>query len=206
LNIITAIKPDAMPDTGGFPGESSWAKAPPVSFCSDWCAANPDPERRTEVQMLWTPDRIFLRFHCRFRDIFTYDGGNTHRDRLWMRDVAEIFLRPGMWENTHYLEFEISPNGDWLDLDISPGRKSILNCDLKSSVTLDAGHKTWTAAIAIPVKCFHTPISPGDEWRLNLFRIEGREPKRFYSAWIPTHTPIPNFHVPDLFGVVRFQA
>jgi hypothetical protein len=155
--------------------------------------------------MLWTQDHIYIQFHCRFRKIFTYEGGNTHRDRLWMRDVAEIFIRPDDWETSHYLEFEISPNGDWLDLDISPGKKSILSCEMKSRVTMDAERKTWTAELASPSACFNRPIQSGETWRLNLFRIEGCEPDRFYSAWIPTHTPLPNFHVPSLFGTIRFQ-
>jgi alpha-galactosidase len=123
-----------------------------------------------------------------------------------MRDVAEIFIKPPTWALNHYLEFEICPNGDWLDLDIAPDNKTILYCDLDSRVTMDPVQKTWTAELAIPTLCFNSTISSGDEWRLNLFRIEGREPKRFYSAWIPTYTPLPNFHVPALFGIVRFGA
>jgi len=205
MDQVIASRLNKPADSDGFPGSSCWADAAPVIFCSDWRAENPDPERRTEVRVLWTNDRIFLRFHCRFRKIFTYEGTGTHRDRLWMRDVAEIFIRPGTWESNHYLEFEISPNGDWLDLDISPGKKSILYCDMKSRVNLDREKQTWTAEMGIPVHCFNTPVNPLEEWRLNLFRIEGEEPKRFYSAWIPTRTPQPNFHVPELFGAVRFE-
>lgn len=205
MNRITAERLLSLPEAWGLPVQSSWLSTEPVRFCTDWCAANPDPGRETEVRMLWTPDRLFIRFQCRFRNIFTYEGVNTHRDRLWMRDVAEVFIRPGAWEPSHYLEYEISPNGDWLDLDIAPGRKSILYCDLKSRVALNPEDNSWTAELAIPFGCFNTHVNPGDEWRLNLFRIEGREPERFYSAWIPTHTPQPNFHVPELFGILRFN-
>jgi alpha-galactosidase len=192
-------------DTAGLPEDLGWADTAPVTFCSDWQARNPDSERLTQVQLLWSPDDIFLRFCCRYRDTFTYAGPPARRDRLWMRDVAEVFIRPESWEPNHYLEFEISPNGDWLDLDISPGHKSILCCNMKSRVVVDREHHTWTAEMAIPTNCFAQSFDPGRAWRLNFFRIEGRDPNRFYSAWIPTHTPQPNFHIPEVFGLLRFE-
>jgi hypothetical protein len=204
MNRLVAARLQTPLDDHGLPDASSWAKAAPVHFCSDWCARNPDQERLTEVRTLWSAESIYLRFDCRFREIFTYEGGNTRRDKLWMRDVAEVFIRPGTWEPNHYLEFETSPNGDWLDLDISPGQKSILCLDLKSRVTRVLERQTWTAEIAIPISCFTEAFDPGHEWRLNLFRIEGREPDRFYSSWIPTHTPQPNFHIPGVFGILQF--
>ena len=205
MNQMTAARLQTQLDTSGLPEGAAWTDIAPVTFCSDWRAENPDSDRQTQVQFLWSPDSLFLRFHCRYRETFTYPGPPTRRDRLWMRDVAEVFIRPETWEPSHYLEFEISPNGDWLDLDISPGHKSILCCDLKSRVASDRRHHTWTAEMAIPMSCFAQSLDPGQAWRLNLFRIEGRDPNRFYSAWIPTYTPQPNFHIPEVFGVLRFQ-
>lgn len=205
MNQILASKLRTQLDIRGLPGGSAWADAIPVTFCTDWQAQNPDPGRETRVQILWSPGSLFLRFQCRFRETYTYEGRAARRDRLWMRDVAEVFIRPEGWETDHYLEFEISPNGDWLDLDIAPGHKSILYCDLKSRVTVVREHHTWTAEMAIPMQSLTRSLDPGESWHLNLFRIEGCEPERFYSAWIPTHTPQPNFHVPSVFGVLQFK-
>ncbi len=152
--------------------------------------------------MLWSHDCLYLRFRCAYREIFVYEGGDSRRDRLWMRDVAEIFIQNPGDELRHYREFEISPNGDWLDLDISPGQKTILMCDMKSRVVRDADR--WTAELALPMKVLAPKFDPEEVWRLNLFRIEGRAPNRFYSAWRPTWTPEPNFHVPERFGELRF--
>jgi len=41
-------------------------------------------------------------------------------------------------------------------------------------------------------------------WRVNFFRVEGATEPRFYSAWRPTNTPKPNFHVPEAFGALVF--
>jgi alpha-galactosidase len=43
----------------------------------------------------------------------------------------------------------------------------------------------------------------GDGWRLNLFRVEGPEAagdNRVHSAWSPSRTATPDFHVPAAFG------
>jgi len=192
-------------DSQGLPGNESWAKTPAVAFHSDWHAENPDPERKTQVRLLWSPDCLFVRFDCRYREIFAYEGTAGRRDKLWMRDVAEVFIRPETGEPKHYKEFEISPNGDWLDLDISPGNKSVLLCEIKSRVVLDPGQRTWTAELGIPMSCLTDAFDPGERWRLNFFRIEGPEPNRFYSAWIPTYTPQPNFHVPEVFGTLYLR-
>jgi alpha-galactosidase len=39
---------------------------------------------------------------------------------------------------------------------------------------------------------------------VNFFRCEGADPLRYYGAWQPTGTPQPNFHVPAVFGTLRF--
>jgi hypothetical protein len=201
---IIASKLRTPLDTCGLPGSSGWSNAARISFCTDWCGLNADPGRETGVQILWSADCLYLRFHCLYRTIFVYDGGSIRRDKLWMRDVAEVFLCPDTTALTHYREFEISPNGDWLDLDILPGKKSALFCDLRSRVIVDPSHRVWTAEIGVPMGCLTPAFKPEESWRLNLFRIEGEEPDRFYSAWLPTHSPHPNFHVPETFGELRF--
>jgi alpha-galactosidase len=191
-------------DDEGLPEPSAWAAASPVAFCADWRGEHPDPDRETQVRLLWTGEALFVRFQCRYRDIHTYEGAGRRRDRLWLKDVAEIFIRPGREDPRRYKEFEISPNGDFLDLDISPGRRSILFCDLHRRVAVESAAPVWTAELAIPMDCLAPGFDPGETWRLNLFRIEGKEPDRFYSAWCATHTPQPNFHVPECFGELRF--
>jgi alpha-galactosidase len=191
--------------SGMFPCPADWERAQPIAFCSDWQGMHEDPQRKTEARLLWSQMHLFIRFHCRYRDIYVYEGGPIRRDQLWLRDTAELFIQPGDEDPGHYREFEISPNGDWLDLDISPGKKTHLFWNLKSRVTIDADRRLWTAELAIPLDGLSPAFDPGEIWKLNLFRIEGAEPHRFYSAWRPTHTPQPNFHVPAQFGALQFE-
>jgi hypothetical protein len=202
---ITALKIEPPLTNTGLPELRDWNNAASVAFCSDWRGQNADPRRETQARFLWSDTCLFVQFNCRYREIYVYEGGDCRRDELWLRDVAELFIRRGNDDPRHYKEFEISPNGDWLDLDIDHGQKSILNCDLKSRVHIDTGTFTWSAELAIPFNCLTAAFNPDEAWRLNVFRIEGPEPNRFYSAWRPTYTPKPNFHVPEHFGELHFK-
>ena len=183
-----------------------WQAAEAVSFWQDWQGKNADPERQTSVRVLWTPRTLYLRFECRYRELFVFEDSdaNGRRDQLWDRDVAEAFLQPDPSRPRYYREFEISPNGMWIDLDISPEGLRNLESGMERSVWLDRAHHTWSAELAIPMRALTAHFDSAAEWRVNFFRVEGPREPRFYSAWRATHTPAPNFHVPEAFGRLRF--
>jgi alpha-galactosidase len=120
--------------------------------------------------------------------------------------VAEAFLQPDPSKPRYYKEFEVAPNGFWIDLDISPGPLRELKSGLQHSVWLDEQNHLWAAELAIPMKALVPKFDPRAEWRANFYRIEGQKEPRFYSAWRATNTPVPNFHVPSAFGHLRFAT
>jgi len=193
---------------GPFPTQGDWNGAEPVAFCHDWQGRNLDPQRETEVRLLWSADRLFIRFQCRFRtlDVFPDAGPNRRRDQLWERDVAEVFLQPDRFGEKYYKEFEVSPNGMWLDLEISPQGLTHITSGMLSRVEVDEPARIWIAELAIRMKALINSFDPAQPWRVNFFRCEGVEPDRFYSAWQPTGTNEPNFHVPQKFGWLKFES
>jgi alpha-galactosidase len=194
------------PDAEGFPASSAWGRSARLRFDTDWRGENADPERETEVQLLWTPEWLFLRFRARFRVITVFPDAepNGRREQLWDRDVAEVFLQPDPSQPRRYKEFEVSPNGFWIDLDIAPGEKRDLKSGLHRRVSLDEAAKTWVAEMALPMKCLVESFDPEATWRVNFYRVEGAGEPRFYSAWQPTRTVAPDFHVPEAFGELVF--
>lgn len=201
-----AVRMTEPGDAEGFPAASSWERAVPSRFSADWQGKNADPERETEVRLLWTEETLFLRFCARYRTITFFPDAEPsgRRDQLWDRDVAEAFLQPDPSNLRRYKEFEVSPNGFWIDLDIHPGGKEDLKSGLNRRVILDERRKIWTADLAIPMKCLVAKFDPAAAWRVNFYRVEGAKEPRFYSAWRPTGTPVPNFHVPEVFGELVF--
>ncbi len=203
-----AVRMTETVDTDGFPERSAWERAAPLRFDKDWQGKNGDPERETEVRLLWTQKTLFLRFRAKYRTITVFPDAQPdgRRDQLWDRDVAEAFLQPEPSNLRRYKEFEVSPNGFWIDLDIMAGEKHDLKSGLKRRVILDEAKKTWTAGLAIPMKCLVEKFEPAATWRVNFYRVEGAKEPRFYSAWRPTGTAVPNFHVPEAFGELVFAS
>lgn len=197
-------------DSEGFPAPEDWEKADPAIFSADWQGKNADPERETQVRLLWTRETLFLQFRARYREltIFPDAAANGRRDHLWDRDVAEVFLQSDRRSPLRYTEFEVSPNGFWIDLDINldpaADRLRDLRSGLARRVQIEESRKFWTAELALPMKALTAHFDPAAAWRVNFFRVEGPREPRFYSSWRPTRTPQPNFHVPEAFGKLLF--
>jgi len=176
-------------------------------FAYDWKGENADPARSTEVRLLWKPDTLFVRFQAKYRNITVFADAREDgwRDELWNRDVAEVFFQPDARDPWEYKEFEVSPNGLWIDLEIASGGKKELRSQLRRRAAQDTAAKIWTAELAIPMRSLTPTFDPKQGWRVNFFRVEGEAEPRFYSAWSPTHSREPNFHVPGAFGNLVFR-
>jgi len=203
---VIAVRLRQPADANGFPVVEEWRRAEPVTFCADWQDSNQDPQRSTGVRVLWSSDHLYIRFRCRYRAIHVFPDADPQgrRNELWDRDVAEVFLQPDRFGEKYYKEFEVGPNGQWLDLDITPQGLRYIVSGMRSCVSVDQSRKTWIANLAIPIDAITSGFDPAQGWRVNFFRCEGVDPERFYSAWQPTHTAEPNFHMPEKFGTLHF--
>ena len=206
-SVAIAKKAAGPLDANGFPASEQWSLAHAYKFDADWQGKNADRQRATQVQLLFTPDTLFLRFVAQYRTITVFADSDKggRRYQLWDRDVAEVFLQPDSSDPWRYKEFEVSPNGFWVDLDISHGKNQNLHRGLHRRVSINEKTKTWCAELALPMKSITTHFNPQDVWRVNFFRVEGPAEPRFYSSWRPTNSAQPNFHVPEAFGILRFE-
>jgi hypothetical protein len=187
---------------------NQWENATPIRFCTDWRGKHPDPARQTSVRVLWSNETLYVRFDCLYRELYLFDDScpMRRRDHLWDRDVAEVFLQPDRSQLCCYKEFEVAPNGLWIELDVSCGVLRDLNSNLQCSTSIDAGNQTWAAELAIPMRVITPTFDPSLSWFVNFFRVEGRAERRAYYAWQATNTLTPNFHVPSAFGRMRFSV
>ena len=91
--------------------------------------------------------------------ITVYDDADSRgwRDKLWDKDVCELFVQSDPSQPRKYQEFEVAPNGNWIDLDIDldggehHGKRD-LTSGLKRRVSIDEAAKTWRAVLALPMK------------------------------------------------------
>jgi hypothetical protein len=205
---ITAARFAGDADAEGFPAPAVWQITSAIRFSHDWQGKNADPKRETEVRLLWSKKVLFVQFVARYRSLTIFEDSepNGRRDHLWDRDVVEVFFQPNGSDPRSYSEFEVSPNGFWIDLDIAPGEKRNLKSGLRRRVTVDEKNQIWRAELALPMNRLTTKFNSATPWRVNFFRVEGAHEPRFYSAWRPTGTSTPSFHVPEAFGKLEFES
>jgi alpha-galactosidase len=186
---------------------AEWETATSVTFCTDWQGKNRDRTRQTQVRLLWSPQTLYIRLECHYRELHLPTGGDFNgrrRDDLWDGDAANVFLQPDPSHPLNYKEIGIAANGLWTDLDVSPAHRDDLSSGLKRSMWVDPKTPVWVAELAIPIKSLTPHFDPKKLWRVNFTRIEGAKESLAYLAWHPTNTPKPDFHVPRAFGRLRF--
>jgi hypothetical protein len=129
--------------------------------------------------------------------------------RLWDWDVVEAFIGSNQQEITRYREFQVSPRGEWLDMDIDrrnpQGQVGFSwNSGFAVRARIDPVTRNWYAEMRIPFRAIddRTPHA-GQQFRLGLYRIARVKPSRMYYAWQPTGQT--TFHVPDAFGTLTLK-
>jgi len=189
---------------------SSWDQAEPVSIDRYWSGGAAPAARHAEARLLWSSTAFYVRFEALQREALLISNSPDRSRKavgLWDRDVCEIFVALGSNTPRKYLEFEVAPTGEWVDLAIefeAGERRSDLSYSSGMQVAARIENDRIISAISIPWTAFGKTPKPGDLWRGNLFRCVGDGPDRGYLAWQPTLTEIPNFHVPEKFGEFSF--
>jgi hypothetical protein len=189
----------------------SWSKAKDILIDKYWSGETAPPGRQFKTKLLWSDAALYVRFEANQTEpLVVSDVPNlkTKTKGLWDRDVCEIFLAPNRAEFRKYFEFEIAPNGEWIDLGIyqKPDERITdwdYNSGMKSAAHIEKNKVVM--AIKIEWKAFGKTPQAGDVWLGNIFRCVGTGAARGYLAWSPTLTKEPSFHVPDKFGEFEFS-
>ena len=189
---------------------AAWQKAESVTIDKYWSGEKAPKERQFKTKILWSETAVYVRFEANQKEPLVVSekanlAGKTRG--LWDRDVCEIFLAPNRDTPRKYFEFEIAPNGEWIDLGIyqKPDER-ITDWDYASGMQSKSviGKDKIRMAIKIEWKAFGKTPKAGDVWLGNIFRCIGKDPTRGYLAWSPTLTKNPSFHVPEKFGEFEF--
>jgi hypothetical protein len=189
---------------------SAWDIAQEVAVATYWSGEKAPVGRHFKTRLLWSNTALYVRFEANQDEPLIVSEKadlDSKTMKLWDRDVCEVFIAPDKSEPRKYFEFEVAPNGEWIDLtiDLTSGER-ITGWDFKSGMQSAAHVEKGKVVTAIKVewKALGKTPKPRDIWRGNLFRCVGKDPTRGYLAWQPTFTKEPAFHVPEKFGEFRF--
>ena len=187
---------------------SFWRGTQPAYMESD-PHGNSVPKYRTEMRTRWTKQNLYFLFMCPYEQLNLKPNPKTAEEtnQLWNWDVAEVFIGSDFEKIWHYKEFEISPQAEWMDLDIDLTKTHHedgwrWNSGFQVSARIDRAAHVWYGAMKIPYSVIDTrPATVGNMLRINLFRSQGPGPNRHEITW---QAPMADtFHVPERFGFLE---
>lgn len=186
------------------PSARFWKDVPVASFSHDSLGKDTGL-KPTEVRLRWSRQFLYVLFVGPYNVLNLKPGPQITADTvpLWDWDVAEMFIGANFENIQRYKEFEVSPQGEWVDLDIRKDLKEYdwhWNSAFIPTARIDEKTKIWYGGMKIPWKAIDEVREPnrGQEFRVNFFRIEGPAPNRKFLAWQPTNSA--SYHVPEAFG------
>ncbi|HZS44919.1 MAG TPA: carbohydrate-binding family 9-like protein [Blastocatellia bacterium] len=177
-----------------------------------WNGHDVPSDLKTSFAVNWTPEYLYTCFECNYTVLNVNSAPQTTEKTigLWDCDVVEIFIAPNPGDPNRYLEIEVSPLGEWVDVELHIEKRQRSSnwqwhSNVEAACAIDNANKIWRTAFRIPSEnLFGASINEGQECLGNFYRCDGTEPARNYITWRPTMTPEPNFHVPERFGKFRF--
>jgi hypothetical protein len=182
-----------------------WKEATAVSADRDRYG-QPVAGHRTEIRSRWTSGHLYFLFVCPYEKLnLRLDPPSpSETNKLWEHDVAEVFIGADFQNIQRYREFQVSPRGEWVDLDIDRSKPNFANGWTWNSgflvkARIDEKKKIWYGEMKIPIGSIDSrPPAAGNEMRVNFYRIQGPGPNRVYVAWQPVNAQ--SYHTPEAFG------
>lgn len=182
-----------------------WRGLPSISLHD--VATGASPQQSTAVKLAWDASELRILFDA--IDVHPW-ATFTERDApLFQEEVVEVFLDT-VGDHECYFEIEVNPLNAVMDLVLRRNRSGYAKntawrCEgLRTAAKIS--ETGWSAEFSIPFASLTSdPPSSGAEWRGNFLRID--RPKgveRELTAWSPTG--LKNFHVPERFGILRFEG
>src|SRR5437762_830687 len=113
---------------------------------------------RTEIRSRWSNRNLYFLFICPYETLNLKPNPVTKEEtnKLWDWDVAEVFIGTNFQNIRHYKEFQVSPQGEWVDLDIDrdhplPEGGWRWDSGFEVKARIDKQKKIWYGAMRIPI-------------------------------------------------------
>lgn len=169
----------------------------------------PLPEARTEIRSRWTRENFYLLFISPYETLHLTPKPTPDKETwgIWEFDVVELFIGHDLTHINRYKEFEVTPQGEFVDLDVDKDKPGLTidwlwDSRMKYKTRIDRERKIWYCEMQVPWKGIDPrPPAAGNELRMNLYRIEGAPPNRKYIVWNKIDNP--SYHTPEKFGRLR---
>ena len=194
----TIVKCSATPD---------WDKIPALDIdLLFWTKAT---DVRAQARIGYSEDALHVRLQAWEKDIRAVEEGRLGSP--CEDSCLEFFFRPDP-EDTRYFNIEFNPNGClYLGFGNQPG--DLVRLIPEHPPIIPEVRRTedgWMVTYAIPyhfIRQFFPTFEPvsGGILRANCYKCGDKTLQKHYMAWHPVAPEKPDFHVPALFGTMRFE-
>src|ERR1700757_3793539 len=178
--IVRSTRAESDPSLDTNPKSSFWRDSEPIYLEAD-TFGSPLPKYRTEIRTRWTKQNLYILFICPYEELNLKPNPDTSAEtnELWNWDVAEAFIGSDFANIRRYKEFEVSPQGEWVDLDIDLDKPHHddgwkWNSGFQSAARIDSANRIWYCFMRIPYAAIDSRApAAGNELRVNLYRSQG---------------------------------
>jgi len=200
--------------------KSQWKKIKPAEI-TNYMGKVPEFKPEAQVKMMYDKDNIYLIFQV--RDRYVRCITNKINGPVWQDSAVEFFFSPDSTLPLLYFNLEMNCGGTpLLNYNVIPRRESkrltepeIREIEIAHSMPeiTDPENKepvTWTLEYRIPFTLLEkysrvTRPAKGVEWRANFYKIAENSSNPHYITWSKIDKPKPDFHVPQSFGILKFE-
>jgi hypothetical protein len=181
-----------------------------------------DPGFRPEVKvkMMYDKENLYIIFSV--HDKFVRCITNEINGPVWEDSCVEFFFAPDAANPERYFNLEINCGGTPLmhyNM-IAKEKITVLDADLIRKIEIAhtlpgivdpelPGLVEWTNEYRIPLDILrkYSQISnpgPGVAWKGNFYKIAENNSNPHYITWAVVKNTVPDFHLPQYFGQLRF--
>jgi hypothetical protein len=193
---------------GTDPQSEFWCNAS-ITWMTDDAYGNKVAGHATEIRSRWTDSNLYFLFACPYQELHLKPNPVLDRGTsgLWNWDVAETFIGAPDGPIEQYKEFELSPQGEWLDLDIDlrqPDKVALTSwkSGFQVAARIEHDRNIWYGSMRIPFASLEAgEAKEGTLLRINFFRSQGTKPVEM--AWQPPMQA--SFRAPEKFGMLKLM-
>ena len=214
------IPPAAVRDVPGW-DDPAWRDVPALAVDLP-VGGQPSHAPRTQARLCW--DELFLHVLFQVEDRYVRAVVDRYQGPVSTDSCVELFFTPGSDSSNGYFNIEMNCGGTTLfrhqhgrgirrrEVTVEDGRLLEPAHTLPSRVDPElAGPVTWLVSYRVPFEVLerYAPVErprPGVSWRANLYKCGDATSHPHWLAWSPVDVAAPDFHRPEFFGTLRFEA
>ena len=196
-----------------------WQKIHELTL-THWMGPVPQFRPVVNAKMMYDDDALWVIF--KVEDHYVRSVATEINGRVWEDSCVEFFFSPDLKKPLAYFNLEMNAGGVPLFHYKDPANSSaglpptedIQKIIRRGSLpkTTDPEIKTpitWTMEYRLPLEIIKklsdaAQPSPGVRWHANFYKCGDKTSSPHWITWAKVNHPVPNFHLPQFFGVIEF--